>query len=46
MEDVISRQGAKLDLKYLRKWAESIASATGKFEVPATLDKMLAEAGL
>ena len=46
VEDIIKRQGRKLDLRYLRGWAQKIAEATGKFEVPATLQKMLAEEGL
>ncbi|MBI4607310.1 MAG: hypothetical protein HY721_35540 [Planctomycetes bacterium] len=46
VEDIILRQGTKLDLKYLRSWAQRIASATGRFEVPATLEKLLAEEGL
>ncbi len=46
IEDIIIRQGTKLDMAYLRDWARRIAEATGKFEVSATLDTMLAEQGL
>lgn len=46
IEDILARQGRKLDLPYLRDWAGRIASATGKFEVPAALESMLAEEGL
>ena len=43
VEDIITRQGKKLDFKYLRAWAQKIAAATNKFEVPRTLDRMLSE---
>lgn len=43
VEDILIRQEGKLDLSYLRDWARRIAEATGKFEVPSTLEKMLAE---
>jgi hypothetical protein len=43
VEDILTRQAGKLDLAYLREWAGRIARATGKFEIPATLEKMLAE---
>ncbi|MBI3098804.1 MAG: hypothetical protein HYY93_11280 [Planctomycetes bacterium] len=46
IEDIIKRQGRRLDLSYLRRWADEISRATGKFEVPSTLEKMLAEEGL
>ena len=46
IEDILIRQTGKLDLVYLRDWARRIAEATGKFEVPATLEKMLAEQGM
>ncbi|MBI2899229.1 MAG: hypothetical protein HYY17_03530 [Planctomycetes bacterium] len=46
IEDIIIRQGAKLDLAYLREWSDRIAAATGKFEVPSVLKQMLAEEGL
>ncbi len=46
IEDILIRQAGKLDLVYLRDWARRIAEATGKFEVPATLEKMLAEQGM
>jgi hypothetical protein len=43
VEDILARQAGKLDLAYLREWARKIAEATGKFEIPATIEKMLAE---
>lgn len=46
VEDIITRQGRRLDLVYLRAWSERIAAATGKFEVSGTLERMLAEQGL
>ncbi len=46
IEDIIIRQGTKLDLVYLRTWAKHIAEGTGKFEVPQTLERMLEEQGL
>jgi hypothetical protein len=46
VEDIILRQGSRLDLRYLREWAQRIASATGKFEIPGTLERMLGEQGL
>jgi hypothetical protein len=46
VEDIITRQGKKLELSYLRRWAQEIAEATNKFEVPQTLDRMLSEQGL
>lgn len=46
VEDIIIRQGARLNLSYLRHWASEIANATGKFEVPSTLANMLAAEGL
>ena len=46
VEDIIVRQGARLDTGYLRSWAQRIASATGKFEIPGTLERMLGEQGL
>jgi hypothetical protein len=46
VEDIIVRQGRRLDLGYLRNGAQGIAEATGKFEVPRTLEKMLEEQGL
>jgi hypothetical protein len=46
IEDIITRQGRKLDLAYLRKWSERIAESTRRFEVPGVLDRMLSEQGL
>jgi len=46
VEDILVRQGERLDLAHLRRWAQWIAEATGKFEVPSTLEKMLREQGL
>lgn len=46
VEDILDRQGAKLDLPYLRRWARKIAEVTGKFEIPSTVDKLLADRGL
>ncbi len=46
VEDILLRQGSRLDMNYLRTWAQRIASATGKFEIPGTLEAMLAEQGL
>jgi hypothetical protein len=46
VEDIILRQGTRLDVDYLKSWAQRIASTTGKFEIPTTLEKMLAEHGL
>jgi hypothetical protein len=46
VEDIIVRQGKKLDLAYLDTWAKKIAEGTGKFEVPRTLERMLEEQGL
>lgn len=46
VQDILDRQQDKLDRTYLRKWAREIADHTGKFEIPQTLEKMLAEAGL
>ncbi|MBN1417641.1 MAG: hypothetical protein JXP34_02635 [Planctomycetes bacterium] len=46
VEDILRRQGARLDLAHLRRWAQWIAEATGKYEVPSTLESMLREQGL
>lgn len=46
VEVILKRQGRKLDPAYLRAWAQRIAEATGKFEVPATVDRMLGKEGL
>lgn len=46
IEDILTRQGKKLDLPYLRVWAQRIADATGKFEVPQVLERMVEEQGL
>lgn len=46
IEDILIRQGEKLDLKYLRTWAQRIAEATGKFEMVSTLEQMLREQNL
>lgn len=40
-EAIVLRQGAKLDLDYMRKWASEIAGRTQKFEVPQTIEKLL-----
>ena len=40
-EVVLLRQRHRLDLDYLRRWAEEIAQRTGKFEVPRKLEAML-----
>lgn len=45
IDDILVRQEGKLDLGYLREWAQKIAASTGKFEVPTTLEKMLSEPG-
>lgn len=45
VEDIVLRQGSRLDVSYLKKWAQRIASVTGKFEIPGTLEKILAEQG-
>jgi hypothetical protein len=44
VEMVMVRMTGKLDLAYLRKWADEIARATGKFEVPAKLEELLQRA--
>lgn len=46
VDEIMMRQRTKLDVAYLRQWARRIAEATGKFEVPQTLEKMLAEQSL
>ncbi|MCU0722674.1 MAG: hypothetical protein MUC63_03515 [Planctomycetes bacterium] len=46
VEDVIVRQGSRLDLGYLKAWADRLAEATGRFEVPGVLRRMLEEEGL
>lgn len=46
IEDILVRQGRRLDVVHLRRWAGLIAEATGKFEIPSTLEKMLAEEGI
>jgi hypothetical protein len=46
VEDIVARQGSRLDLKHLRHWAQWLAEATRKFEIPATLEKLLEERGL
>jgi hypothetical protein len=46
VEDIILRQGSRLDVAYLRTWAERLATVTGKLEIPRTLERMLAEQGL
>jgi hypothetical protein len=46
VEDIMARQGRRLDVSYLKSWAQRIAEETGKFEVPGMLDSMLAEQGL
>ncbi|MBI5366666.1 MAG: hypothetical protein HZA54_06490 [Planctomycetes bacterium] len=45
-ESVLRRQGVRLDLEYLRSWADEIAAQTGKFEVPGKLRELLEEVGL
>lgn len=45
VEAVLTRQRRRLDLSYLRSWADEIAARTGKFEVPSALDSMLKEVG-
>ncbi len=45
VEDIITKQGKKLDLSYLRQWAQKIAEATNKFEIPQTLERLLSEQG-
>lgn len=46
VEDIITSQEKKLDLNYLRAWAQKIAEATNKFEVPQTLERLLSEQGI
>jgi hypothetical protein len=46
IEDILVRQGTRLDVAYLRGWAQRIAEATGKFEIPRTLEQMLKEQGI
>jgi hypothetical protein len=46
VRDIVLRQGARLDCVYLRGWARRIAEATGKFEIPGTLEQVLSEQGL
>lgn len=41
VESILVRQRGKLDLVYLRHWADEVARATGKFEVPQKLEEML-----
>ncbi len=45
VEDIVLRQGDKLDRGYLRRWAHRIAEATGKFEVPRKLEELLSARG-
>jgi hypothetical protein len=45
VEDILRRQRGRLDLAHLRRWANRIAEATGRFEVPATFERMLLEIG-
>jgi hypothetical protein len=46
VESIIARQGPRLDLAHLRKWAQWLAEATKKFEIPGTLERFLQERGL
>lgn len=41
VETVLVRMQKRLDLGYLRSWAEEIARGTGKFEVPGKLEELL-----
>lgn len=40
-ESVLARMRGRLDLAYLRKWADEIARGTGKSEVPGKLEDLL-----
>jgi hypothetical protein len=40
-ETVLARMKDRLDLVYLRKWADEIARGTGKFEVPGKLEDLI-----
>lgn len=41
---VVARSHDRLDLDYLRRWADEIARSTGKFEVPAKLEELIGRA--
>lgn len=43
---IMVRRRDALDLAYLRRWAEEIATATGKFEVPGKLEHLIEGARL
>jgi hypothetical protein len=40
-ESVLVRSRGRLDLAYVRRWADEIARGTGKFEVPARLKELI-----
>lgn len=44
-QTVLTRMRGKLDLEYLRRWAEEIARGTGKFEVPGLLEELIERTG-
>ena len=43
-ETVLVRSRGRLDLAYLRRWADEIARGTGKFEVPGKLEALIERA--